>query len=53
MNKSVISENNVNEEIIMNEINIHSKLIHDNIIRLHSFNISSDSFNLVSYIYIR
>ena len=47
MNKIKIKENNVNDDIIMNEISIHSKLVHDNIIRLHSHYISSDAYNLV------
>ena len=49
MTKNKIKESNVSEETIMNEISIHSKLVHDNIIRLYSFNISSDAFNLVTY----
>ena len=47
MNKIKIQEKKVNEDIIMNEIYIHSKLIHDNIVRLYSYNISSDAYNLV------
>ncbi len=47
MLKSRIEEENVSFDIIYNEINTHLKLVHDNIIRLHSFSESEDAFNLV------
>ena len=47
MNTTNIKENNVNEELIENEINIHSKIIHDNIIRLYSFHVTSEAYYLV------
>lgn len=47
MLKSRIEEENISNEIIYNEINLHLKLVHDNIIRLHSFSESDEAFNLV------
>jgi serine/threonine protein kinase len=48
MNKSIIKENGVSEELIENEINLHSKFIHDNIIRLYSYHVTSDAYYLVN-----
>ena len=47
MLKSRITQENISFDIIYNEINIHLKLVHENIIRLHSFNEDEEGFNLV------
>ena len=47
MQKSRIEEENVNFDIIKNEINIHSRLAHENIIKVYSSNEDDNNFYLV------
>ena len=50
MNKSIIKELNVDENVVFNEMNFHNRLIHENIIRAYSAQEDEEAYYLVRYI---
>ena len=47
MNKDRILKQGANFDFALREINTHKKLIHDNIIKLHSYHEDKDNFYMV------
>jgi serine/threonine protein kinase len=47
MNKSVINDLTVNESLVLNEMNLHNRLIHENIIRAYSTHEDEENYYLV------
>jgi hypothetical protein len=51
MNKSFIKDLNVDENLVLNEINVHNRLLHENIIRAYSAHEDEEDFYLVIFVY--
>jgi hypothetical protein len=50
MSKSIIKDLNVDENLVLNEINVHNRLLHENIIRAYSTHEDEDDFYLVNVV---
>ena len=52
MEKSKIRDFGANLDIVTREIHLHRRLIHENIVKLHSSHEDEKSFYLVSLLYL-
>jgi serine/threonine protein kinase len=52
MNKSKITEHGAKLDIVVREINVHRRLIHENIVRMYSSYEDKESFYIVSAVLI-
>ena len=52
MNKKKITENGAKLDIVLREINVHRRLVHENVIRMYSHFEDNDSFYLVNILLI-
>ena len=53
MNKERILKVGASFEFVLKEINIHRRLIHNNIIKLHSYHEDKENYYLVTFYFIR